>query len=399
MRFTRLLLLLAVFGALVPASGFAQIENPQAIFNELTRLNGTWFMPTDRGDRLEIWQIADDSTLTGRGCRIKPENGDTVLLETLRLELRGGEITYSALVRGQNQGKSIPFKLTDASNVDEYIFENPAHDDPKKIRYFLLERRELQVTTEGVRNGRPTKQEFVFEREFNPASVELRLRMGLNVNTLYQTNEVGISPAPAFSPRPGWELGTGLAFRGSGGFISLNVEAGLSGRSAHVKSEFASSDPDTINGGLLTYRRDLTYNQLWFTFGLLPEVQLRRGGKFSLVFGPYFSRMLVNKVVGTEEPFREKTLPVDPSDPNSKQVANPNTDFKKTDLGGVFGFQWRHNFGKRDLDGQLGFRAQIGLRNMDNLYNRDIVQTTTLYNGRISFAGAALTYSVNLMKL
>ena len=160
MRFSQKLLLFFLFAA-PTATTFAQIEKPKAVFRELTRLDGTWFMPTDRGDRLEIWDIANDSTMTGRGCRIKPENGDTVLLETLRLELRGDDIIYSALVRGQNQGKFVPFVLTEAG-YDEYLFENPQHDDPQKIRYFLLERRELQVTTEGKRNGGPRKQQFTF---------------------------------------------------------------------------------------------------------------------------------------------------------------------------------------------------------------------------------------------
>src|SRR5262245_12720100 len=101
------ILFIAVF--LSPSSLFSQIEDPKGIFRELRALEGTWFMPTDRGDRLESWRIQDDSTLIGRGFRIKPENGDTVILENLRLELRDTTITYIAIARGQNQNKPIPF--------------------------------------------------------------------------------------------------------------------------------------------------------------------------------------------------------------------------------------------------------------------------------------------------
>ncbi|MBL7807367.1 MAG: hypothetical protein JNN28_06125, partial [Saprospiraceae bacterium] len=67
----------------------AQIDYPEDAFRELRRgLDGTWFMPTDRGDRLEIWWKENDSTMVGKSIRIKPENGDSVLLERLRLELR-----------------------------------------------------------------------------------------------------------------------------------------------------------------------------------------------------------------------------------------------------------------------------------------------------------------------
>lgn len=362
----------------MPLTVFAQIEDAPAIFRELTRLDGTWFMPTDRGDRLEVWEIADDSTMTGRGLRIKPENGDTVTLETLRLELRGGDIIYSARVRGQNDGKFVPFTLTEAG-YDEYLFENPQHDDPKKIRYFLLQRRELQVTTEGTRNGRPTKQEYVFEREFNPASVEFRVRGGLNVFNLYKTNQIGVDPAPKFSPRPGWELGISTVFKGSGGFLSINVELGVAGKFSHTKAEFES----VSDSGLITIRRDLTYNQTWLTVGLLPEVNLRRDGKFSLIFGPYYGRLLSNRVNGTEEPVR------------NKKVFNFNNDFTKNDFGGMLGLQWRQNFGKKDLEGRLGIRAQIGMKNIDNLY----VRGRDIYNGRVGLMGISAIYSINILKL
>ena len=86
----RTILFWAILSA--PFSLFAQIEDAPAIFRELRVLEGTWFMPTDRGDRLELWSIADDSTYHGRGLRIKPENGDTVTL-TQDLNVKGTSFT------------------------------------------------------------------------------------------------------------------------------------------------------------------------------------------------------------------------------------------------------------------------------------------------------------------
>ncbi|MCC6411437.1 MAG: hypothetical protein IT270_07240, partial [Saprospiraceae bacterium] len=133
----------------------AQIEDADLIFKELRTLEGTWFMPTDRGDRLEVWEATDDSTFTGRALRIKIEDGDTITLETMRLEWRKDSmITYYRTVRGQNKNEPVAFQLT-LADVDGYLFENPVNDDPKKILYRLLGNRELQVTTEGLRsNGR-----------------------------------------------------------------------------------------------------------------------------------------------------------------------------------------------------------------------------------------------------
>jgi len=99
LRFSRLLLA-CLF--LTPLAAFAQIEYPEDAFRDLRRgLEGTWFMPTDRGDRLEIWDVADDNTLVGKAIRIKPENGDTVLIEKLRIELRDTTVTYFTIARGQ----------------------------------------------------------------------------------------------------------------------------------------------------------------------------------------------------------------------------------------------------------------------------------------------------------
>ncbi|MFM8371105.1 MAG: hypothetical protein ACKOCO_01870 [Bacteroidota bacterium] len=99
LRFSSLILLL-----LITSVASAQIEDPQFAFRDLKRgLDGTWFMPTDRGDRLEIWSVQDDSTLVGRSVRIKPENGDTVLLERLRIELRDTNITYITASRVQGE--------------------------------------------------------------------------------------------------------------------------------------------------------------------------------------------------------------------------------------------------------------------------------------------------------
>ena len=376
-------LLLPALLFLLPSVSSAQIDDAKGIFRELRALDGTWFMPTDRGDRLESWKIVDDSTMTGRDFRIKPENGDTVTLETMRLELRNDHLDYLVIVRGQNQNKPIPFRLTEA-DYDGYVFENPEHDDPKKIRYVLLGNRELQVTTEGKRNGRDVKQEYVFEREFTPGSVEFRLRAGINAYTLRGT---GYFPSdtpedkPAFGWKPGWELGTQVAFKGRGGFVTINCELGLSNKFAHAKSAFTVIEDSVIN-----YRRDGTYSTIWLHIAATPEISFKRDGRFSVIVGPYFGILLSSRMHGTVEPKGENKL------------FEANKDFKKKDIGVVAGFQYKLNFGKKDIGGKLGLRAQIGLADLDNLYTRGS-SSAALGNGRISLLGAAVFYSFNLLSL
>ncbi len=366
-----------------PLSLFSQIDDPKGIFRELRTLEGTWFMPTDRGDRLESWKILDDSTLVGRDFRIKPENGDTVTLETLRIEWRDTNITYIAIARGQNQNKPVAFRLTQA-DYDGYVFENPAHDDPQKIRYVLLGNRELQVYTEGKRNNRPVTQEYVFEREFTPGGIEFRARVGVNAYSLRGTGTLlpllG-TEEPTFGWRPGWELGAQVVFKGRGGFVSINCEAGLAGKFSQATSEFEILEDTAI----IRYRRDGTYNTTWLNIAVAPEIRFSREGRLSLLVGPTLGFLLNSRMKGTVEPQGDNTL------------FEANNDFKKTDFGVIAGFQYRLNFGKKDVGGKIGLRANIGLSDIDNLYTRSTSGAQS--NGRVSLLGASLYYSMDLLKL
>lgn len=371
--------------AFSPNALFAQIEDPEGIFRELRALEGTWFMPTDRGDRLESWRMQDDSTLVGRGMRIKPENGDTVTLENLRIELRDTTITYIAVARGQNQNRPISFKLTQA-DYDGYVFENPAHDDPQKIRYLLLGNRELQVFTEGKRNNRTVTQEYVFEREFTPGSIEFRVRGGVNAHSLNGSGTL-ISQSgatePEFGWRPGWELGAQVVFKGRGGFVSINCELGLTGKYSYAKSAFDIFDSIPP----VQYIRDGTYSTLWLTVAAAPEITFKRDGRLSLLVGPYFGLLLRSNMNGTVEPAGEDEL------------FEANNDFKKTDFGVLTGLQYKLNFGKKDIGGKLGLRANIGFSDIDDLYNRSVATGSQQTNGSVSLRGASLYYSFNLLKL
>ncbi len=375
----RLLLFVALC---FPFLASAQIEDASGIFRELRALDGTWFMPTDRGDRLESWAITDDSTLTGRAMRIKPEDGDTVTLETMRLELRNDSITYYAIARGQNQNKPIGFGLTEA-DYEGYIFENPAHDDPKKITYRLLSNRELQVATEGMRSGRKVTNEYVFEREFNPGSIEFRLRAGLNASTLRGTGQfpgdtLFDEQSLGYGYKPGWDIGAQFCFQGRGGFLSLQIDIGLAGKYSKVSSDFI--------GDTAVFIRDGTYNMTWLTIGVQPELTFRRDGRLSVFAGPYMGFLVGSRLKGTQLPNTDNKL------------FRANNDFKKTDFGLLGGFQYRMNPRKKDLGGKLGLRFQLGLKNLDNLYSTRF-NNAALYNGRVTLQGVAVYYSVNLLKL
>lgn len=368
----------------------AQIDYPEDAFRELRRgLDGTWFMPTDRGDRLEIWWKENDSTMVGKSIRIKPENGDSVLLERLRLELRDTTITYIVTTRNQNGGQPVPFVLTEIDEEGFFVFSNPKHDDPQKIRYLLLGNREMQVETIGKRNGREVKTEYVFEREFTPGAVEFRARLGVNGHTLRGTGNFNLDPPgglPGFGWQPGWEAGIQARFKGRGGFITINAEISAIGRRAHTQSAF-TVNVDTMPY-IFSYKRDLNYHSVWLVAAIMPELTFRRDGRFSMMAGPYYGRLVGLNGKGVQEPTEENKL------------FKVNNDFKKNEFGINLGFQYKLNFGKKDLGGILGLRASYGLNNIDNLYARFCDGTNpALCNSQISFLGASLYYSVNLLKI
>jgi hypothetical protein len=365
----------------------AQIDYPEDLFRELRRgLDGTWFMPTDRGDRLEIWWKENDSTMVGKSIRIKPENGDSILLERLRLELRDTTITYISIARNQNSGQPVPFVLTEIDEEGFFVFSNPKHDDPQKIRYLLLGNREMQVETIGKRNGREVKTEYVFEREFTPGAVEFRARVGFNAHSLRSTGSLipGLPDGqPVFGWKPGWEVGIQTRFKGRGGFITINAELSAVGRRTSAMANFyVETDSLPIN-----YQRDLTYNSIWLTLAVIPELTFGRDGRFSLMAGPYYGRMVGLNGKGLQLPVEEN------------QIVKVNNDFKKNDLGLNVGFQYKVNFGKKDLGGIMGIRATYGFSNIDNLYVRYCDNNPALCNGQLSFLGASLYYSVNLLKI
>lgn len=369
----------AIFCVLLfaPAFVFAQITNKKAAFRAIRALEGVWFMPTDRGDRLEIWKVDNDSTMTGRSVRIKQEDGDTVTLETLTITRRDTNIIYSATVRGQNNNKPVDFELTEAYS-DEFLFENPAHDDPKKIKYVLLGNRELQVVTEGQRNNRTVTREFVFEREFNPASAEFRFRGGINAASLFNERKLNGVQGPGFGYRPGWELGVNGVFKGRGGFLAVNVELGLAGKNSNVTSTFFADTSE--------YIRDGHYRTTWFNAAVYPEFTFRRDGKLSMIVGPYYGRLVSSRVIGTSSP------------EGGNKLFDSSKDLKKNDFGILAGLQFKQNFGKKDMDGKLGVRFNMGITDLDNLYHRRC-ENPALCNERILIRSISAYYSINLVKL
>ncbi|WP_140937564.1 DUF6265 family protein [Sphingobacterium lumbrici] len=93
-------------------------------------MEGTW----KRKDKnhYEHWDKLNPRMLKGFSYMLK--NGNITVTEYATIhQTRGKEVVYSATVKGQNAGKTINFKQTLSDTA--LIFENQAHDFPKKIVY------------------------------------------------------------------------------------------------------------------------------------------------------------------------------------------------------------------------------------------------------------------------
>lgn len=120
-------------------------------------LLGKWETKTADGNLSENWTQLNDSTFEGQSLFIKGK--DTLHFESITLQQKGEELIYNAKVKGQNDNKSVPFKLT-LGNDKQLVFENLNHDYPKRIFYTLINKDSLVASISGVQQGKTSWEKF-----------------------------------------------------------------------------------------------------------------------------------------------------------------------------------------------------------------------------------------------
>jgi hypothetical protein len=120
-------------------------------------LLGKWETKTADGNLSENWKKLNDSTFQGESFFIKGK--DTLHFESIILQQKGEELFYNAKVKGQNEDKAVPFKLT-LGNDKQLVFENAKHDYPKKIFYTLIKKDSLVASISGVQQGKTSWEKF-----------------------------------------------------------------------------------------------------------------------------------------------------------------------------------------------------------------------------------------------
>ncbi|WP_348824177.1 DUF6265 family protein [Flavobacterium aestuarii] len=120
-------------------------------------LLGNWASKIDDGILLENWKQINDSTFQGESFFIKGK--DTLHFESITLQQKGEELFYNATVKGQNENKAVPFRLT-SKTEKQLVFENPKHDYPQKITYTQISKDSLVASISGVQLGKASAEKF-----------------------------------------------------------------------------------------------------------------------------------------------------------------------------------------------------------------------------------------------
>ncbi len=133
----------------------------EAADDELERLSwlaGTWRSEIEGVVIEEHWIDSGGGLMLGLSHTLA--GGKAVGFEFLRIETRGDDVVYVA----QPNGKlGTDFELTEIERQSA-VFENPAHDHPKRLRYRLASDGVLRVRLDGDEGV----QEFEFQRVDDP---------------------------------------------------------------------------------------------------------------------------------------------------------------------------------------------------------------------------------------
>lgn len=117
-------------------------------------MSGTWRSVTPKNTSEESWSAADGTLMTGTHRDIRP--GKKTWFEFLRIEQRGDSLVYIAMPGGNPPTEFASTKI----EPSRIVFENPAHDFPKRIIYW----KDGGRLCARVDDGGSKAEEFCWER-------------------------------------------------------------------------------------------------------------------------------------------------------------------------------------------------------------------------------------------
>jgi Domain of unknown function (DUF6265) len=145
--------MVVVAGLLVVLGAVGQRSEPSGA-NALAWMSGSWGGTVNGVEMEEHWSSVKGETLIGMHRDVR--GGRTTGFEFLRVEVRGGVLTYVAMPGGRAPATTFPVKELGASRV---VFENLEHDFPQRIIYWR-DGADLRARIEGPREGRIVAEEW-----------------------------------------------------------------------------------------------------------------------------------------------------------------------------------------------------------------------------------------------
>jgi Domain of unknown function (DUF6265) len=134
---------------------------PTAVSQEAESLSwmaGTWGGVKDGVENEECWTAPRGGALLGMHRDVRA--GRMVGFEFLRIQTEKDGLTYWASPGGETP---TPFRLKERG-ARRVVFENPAHDFPQRILYWLGDDGKLNARIEGTLQGKPDGEEWSWTR-------------------------------------------------------------------------------------------------------------------------------------------------------------------------------------------------------------------------------------------
>ncbi len=166
MQITILALLAAIIFPIAEQAGGNGKENhdfqQQGGINQLEWLLGSWENISPGGNYTESWKRLCDTVYNGGSWFVR--GNDTLSSEQVTLEQRAGELFYIPVVKDQNQGNPVMFRLSGVASKS-FRFENSNHDFPQVISYTQINSDSLVAEISGSENGKNRSELFPMRRK------------------------------------------------------------------------------------------------------------------------------------------------------------------------------------------------------------------------------------------
>ena len=133
---------------------------PEPSLSDLEWLAGSWAGHQGETEMEEHWTTPAGGMMVGMHRDLRPDG--SAFFEFLRIVETDEGIAYLAMPAGRNPPTSFPLLAMEHQKV---VFENPAHDFPQRILYWLDDADVLHARIEGTEDGENHGVEWIYRRQ------------------------------------------------------------------------------------------------------------------------------------------------------------------------------------------------------------------------------------------